>query len=493
MKTITGEEFYELLKSESTSSIDQYSIEILDDLTVNLNNIFHRISISNCNFSGKISFFDTRKEENPFNGIRLYFDKCSFGDLVVSQCFFDELKFINIKSKGNIFSIRECQIYSFEIASSTIQNEDFVIHHNKFITQIHLKDIRTEKGKFSLRKNVFPINEGAFYKPSFINNCQFINCDIYENDFGYELSFLNNTLTDEDKTNHSSNYFKKCIFGKSSFYNTDFGESTKFLSCDFNGATLFENIKNDFNTALDFKNDKFKNTVSFNKTKIHKLNFDNCVFENYAFFQETYFDIIKIDKSIFEKSAFFDDVKIMDIDKCDRRTIRNIKLHLQKVENKIDYNKFRVYEFDAYKADLKKQIDNYKKDKNHFYHRIRDIKHLRRDLFILNLTGFYSDYGTDWKKALKFTLLFGLLLYVTFFIFENCSSSWDINEWQVAPIGFLRFFILTDFYNPLADGKTYISNNGWNHLISWIIFIFGKVVIAFGIYEMIQAFRKFKA
>ena len=56
--------------------------------------------------------------------------------------------------------------------------------------------------------------------------------------------------------------------------------------------------------------------------------------------------------------------------------------------------------------------------------------------------------------------------------------------------GYFRFLIVTDFYNPLEKERIFIDNsNTWG----WIIFILGKIVLAFGIYEMIQAFRKFKA
>ncbi|MGA9639334.1 hypothetical protein, partial [Flavobacterium sp.] len=55
-------------------------------------------------------------------------------------------------------------------------------------------------------------------------------------------------------------------------------------------------------------------------------------------------------------------------------------------------------------------------------------------------------------------------------------------------VSLFRFFLITDFYSPFEAGRNYLTNIG-----SWIPFIFGKIFIAFGIYEMIQSFRKFKA
>ena len=220
---------------------------------------------------------------------------------------------------------------------------------------------------------------------------------------------------------------------------------------------------------------------------IHQLSFEKNVFIGQISLQETYFDIIKIDRTIFEKGAFFDDIQIKKIDDCDRRTIRIIKQELQKAENKIDFSRFRVYEFNAYRKDIRKKLAEFKKDKNRFRHRKREPIQLKRDLFILNISDIVSEYGTDWKRAMKFTLISGLFWYSILYRMENSGTfnSEKINEFFV---GAFRFFLVTDFFNPLENDRTYLEN-GW----SWLIFILGKIFIAFGIYEMIQSFRKFKA
>jgi hypothetical protein len=207
--------------------------------------------------------------------------------------------------------------------------------------------------------------------------------------------------------------------------------------------------------------------------------------------QETYFDIVDIERTIFEKQVYFDDIQIKQIYKCNTRTIRTIKLQLQKAENKIDYNRFRVYEFNAYRDDIKRKLKEFEKDNNHLNHRAREPIQLRRDGFILWLSDIVSEYGTDWKRALKFTLYSGILLYSLFFICENYKYKIDLLNWNNITrftSGLFRFFLVTDFFNPLDSHRTYLTNP-----LSWLIFIFGKIVIAFGIYEMIQSFRKFKA
>ena len=137
------------------------------------------------------------------------------------------------------------------------------------------------------------------------------------------------------------------------------------------------------------------------------------------------------------------------------------------------------------------KLKEYEKDKNHLSHRVREPIQLKRDAFVLWISDIVSEYGTDWKRALNFTFFSGLLIYLAFFSVENFNQTIDLsnwNNWEKLISGFFRFFVVTDFYNPLESDRVYLNNP-----LSWILFIFGKIVIAFGIYETIQSFRKFKA
>jgi hypothetical protein len=90
-----------------------------------------------------------------------------------------------------------------------------------------------------------------------------------------------------------------------------------------------------------------------------------------------------------------------------------------------------------------------------------------------------------------FTLIVGLVFFTSFFIFENSSKTINLGNWQDFVYGYFRFFLITDFKNEYYDsGETVLK---FNCFLSLIPFIIGKIVVAFGIYEMIQSFRKFKA
>jgi hypothetical protein len=200
----------------------------------------------------------------------------------------------------------------------------------------------------------------------------------------------------------------------------------------------------------------------------------DTTFEERISFKETHFDIIKIDRTIFEKGALFDDIQIKKIDDCDRRTIRAIKQELQKAENRIDFNRFRAYELAAHYMELDWKWNSGFIDKS-----------------ILFVTKISTDFGNSWRKALRFTLVGGFSVYLILYSIENHNFQIDFlvwDNWERLFSGFFRFLLVTDFYSPLETDRIYLTNP-----LSWLFFIFGKILIAFGIYEMIQSFRKFKA
>ena len=94
-------------------------------------------------------------------------------------------------------------------------------------------------------------------------------------------------------------------------------------------------------------------------------------------------------------------------------------------------------------------------------------------------------------KGLRFTLISGFTAFSLFFIFENTRLTFDLNNWQDFIYGYFRFFLITDFKNEYYEAGERVLK--FNSIISLFPFIIGKIAIAFGIYEMIQSFRKFKA
>ena len=179
----------------------------------------------------------------------------------------------------------------------------------------------------------------------------------------------------------------------------------------------------------------------------------------------------------FGGGAYFDEMKIHDIlNKIFlkeeqnivqwKRTIRAIKQEFQKNENKIEFNNYRNFELEAHYQELKFDV-NFK------------------DKFILLATKWSSNFG-NWIWSLCFTVIAGLFWYILLYVNEN-SFIFDSSKLSTFFTGYFRFMLVTDFSNPLIQ-KGFLTN-----ILSWILLIIGKIFIAFGIYETIQSFRKFKA
>jgi hypothetical protein len=410
---------------------------------------------------------------------QLEFDTCEFEDLTFISCDIKSSNLVILNANINYLSFRENIEDIHNVRTNIIKNGIIEINGG-IINSINIENICFENGKLKI------INFNSIENCS-INNSTLNHIIISHCEFTSHFEYFGNKTT----SRLDSAFFNHCTFNYSSFFETTFNSDTKFSNCQFLNETKFENLDCEIFSKLKFTYCKFFKSTTFNRALIHQLTFEKNEFVNEISVQETYFDIIKIDRTIFEKGALFDDIQIKKIDNCDRRTIRTIKQELQKKENRIDYNRFRVYEFNAYRKDIKKQLIEFKNDKNGFRHRKRQPQQLKRDLFILNISDIVSEYGTDWKRALKFTLITGLISFTLFFILENIKFRPDLNNWKDFLYGYFRFFLITDFKNEYYKAGESVLK--FNCFLSLVPFIIGKIAVAFGIYEMIQSFRKFKA
>jgi len=404
------------------------------------------VSFSDCIFEDEISIYSSDFKELKFSGFRI--DK----DIQIEWCTMEIFKFNNGSSVGGDFLMYESVVkHEFDCSRLEKFSGKFTANINQY------QEGRIEGLRSSFRKSVFNELELAGYFGA-------VNFD--------ETEIKQNAL------------FSEVIFNKSYFNKALFGTDTKFNSCVFEFLTSFKDSVSI--GSISFEICTFKGQSFFTKAKFNKLSISDTSFEERASFDKLEVNIIKLYLTVFQKITFFDELKINKLLKNDngtiasaddardwRRTLRYIKQEFQKADNRIDYNRFRAYEMDAY------------------YRQLRwDWREEFRDKFILAATYVVTGFDHSWRRALIFTLTAAALFYSAFYISENYMQTFAISQWQQFASGYFRFLLVTDFYNPLADGRSYIDNT---NTIGWFIFILGKIFIAFGIYEMIQAFRKFKA
>ena len=446
MDLIDVEEFYALIEKQNT--IDN---KIINFSTIDLR-YSENITFHNCNFIGNLTIFDSETPESMNETKFTTFENCNFNNCSLVKC---NVNLIIIKNSIfiNNFSIKNSIFFGIRIEDNIDINCQFRITSSIFKSSFWFSNnIFKDKGKMSFFENTF--TEQVFFIENTLRNLIFV-----KNTFSSLTVFSSNNFN-----NFST--FDNCNFEHFDFLNSKI-QSVKFRNCNFLSLANFNDLERIEISKLNFINCEFNRLTSFNYSKIDVLELDKCTFEKKASFDPITVNSLKINQVTFLQGAYFDDIQIKKINDCDRKTIRTIKQELQKAENRIDFNRFRNYELIAHYKELS--------FKNNF-----------KDKFILGATKLSSNFGS-WIWAFWFTILSGLFWYSILYRIENSGvfNSEKVNEFFV---GAFRFFLVTDFFNPLENDRTYLEN-GW----SWLIFILGKIFIAFGIYEMIQSFRKFKA
>ena len=479
---------------------DSYNIENEDLKITKFKSI--EVEFHNCTFNCKSLSINNIIQQD----LSIEFNNCTFNcDVSFYNCKIDSLIFSNTKTikslkiNGNLFNSKEkFEINSFrfnnrkenndnpELNNEIILSTSFSFNNVLFKKYFEFNNINNTEGIFNFSNNIigdelYANNSSCVFHSSHLSNVRFNN-----NIFNPYTSFKNSTFS-FNKDNFTGTgchwnepKFERNEFNKVNFSGIEIVDYIEFDDCKFHSTTWFEECKNLSNSKLKFVACEFKGFSLFNKSKINVLDIDRCTFHKSSSFTDAEFNTLKLFEVKFGGGAYFDEMKINKVlDKSYlkaknekilewKRTLRAIKQELQKTENKIDFNRFRSYELAAHYKELSLW---------------RNFK----DTSILWSTKWTTDFGLSWTRAFWFTILSGLFWYSILYRIENSGvfNSEKVNDFFV---GAFRFFLVTDFYNPLETDRVYLTNP-----LSWFVFILGKIVIAFGIYEMIQSFRKFKA
>jgi hypothetical protein len=108
------------------------------------------------------------------------------------------------------------------------------------------------------------------------------------------------------------------------------------------------------------------------------------------------------------------------------------------------------------------------------------------ELFLLNLNNISNKNGLSWSRGLLFTFLAWILFYGLFIMSRDGIGDVFFLSIETNREGFINYLWLPSGLKDLFnDSKT----TSW---LSSSIFILGKIAIAYGIYQTITAFRKYK-
>lgn len=422
------------------------------------------VTFAGCKFEGsEVLFEEIRNKSLIIRFIDCAFD-CYFS---FSNCFVSGLHFIDTQRISQSFEISGSNVSRFYFKSSKKESENLLngnvtISGNHFTEKVDCENLIQVVGQFVFTNNKIQSSENdpEIKSSSIFKNATLSNCDFSRTFFGKETQFDGAKFIGESSFQCYDSYFEKAYFNA-----VDFGKTALFNGSGFRDYVIFNNCRNLGETIGDFSGCSFEKDVYFDFTRFNDLTIKNVVFAGKASFANCTFQKLDLNQLVFEKPAFFDEIEILNLKECDKKTLRSIKQELQRTNNRIDYNKFKAYELDAYNSELRNR---------HW-----------RDKFILWLNSISSKHGLDWVNALVFTFCVALLFYIPYFILENFSYELEISPNSIN-------YFLTGYFKFLIPSYVSPFENGLSKWFQFIPFISGKIFIAYGIYQTIVSFRKYR-
>jgi len=316
-----------------------------------------------------------------------------------------------------------------------------------------------------------------FSKSKFVSSVHFSKCE-----FNYYLGF---TDCDFEKKVR----FHEVIFSKKvNFHNAVFNDLADFWSSSFIKRMIF--YKTDFLGTTVFSKVLFESNVLFTYTLIEKL----LILRGAKFSQGLDLSLSIISGKMSPFDIQIDNyISVLDVDndntyehmvsvsgdipdKNKRETFRILKQQFLNQNNSIDYLKYSALEQNAYTKQLNDKVWNRKA----FYNNIQNY-------IILGLNYISNNHGKSYIRGIVFTLTVGLLFFY-FSLIATDEYSFGFNNFWEATIKSVKYYF--SFINPThkTNHMDELHPNNWFYLWDFI----GRAFIAYGIYQTVQAFRKFK-
>lgn len=455
MEKISEEILFNLLRCGKTIKNREINCE-----EINLENIL-LAEFDNCEFTSPRTHFtknSTYENETTTPKINISFKSCSFNNLLIRKINnFGNVRFFHIKMATSILIHHSnCESFDFE-DSDNINCRIEILHCNFQKRFAFINNTFIKNGKFQLHEN-------TYYKPTVIINNTFNGLNFTKQYFKDFLIFENKFIKNSVSSINESE-FEKVKFSKSNFSNLT------LHNCNFLSTTWFEECKNLDNSELKFVACAFKKYVLFDNSSIHSFEISHSFFERKVSFDSFETNKMKLHQVAFEKVAYFDNLNKSNekgIEEWDRKTLRAIKRELTNSHNQIDYLRFKAYELNAYKKEVDQNKLNWK------------------DSLILYFNQDSNYFGLDWTKGISFIFQWSFVFYLLYII-SYSARIYDIN--CVPKIeDFLVIYL--KFTNPFSFLKPPLEDTE-NYFLPFLFFLLGKVLVSYGIYQTIQAFRKF--
>lgn len=370
--------------------------------------------------------------------------------------------------------------------------------------------------------------------------CVFKNCDFLKAvDFKYAVlshfEFINCSFKEKisiEKT-FTNIIFRECFISNLDCEDAIFGAQAKkklgklkLYTCELHKV----NFKNaTFHNLVNFFNSKFYEPVTFYKTKF----FDTAVFSAVNFKENVLFSYTEINESLILRGTYpekgFDlslaiirgNLNVFNFQINDYNTYNTIhkdvntemkkysgqnayinayqrvyynavtRNHLIPVENKRETYRIIKNQLESQKNFIDAIPYKVKESRTHFkesWQQLRNGVHVFNpisNLIVLSLNGISNWFGSSYIQGAIFTVLIGGLFFTLGLShISDFKFTWDYEQWQ------WEYFV--QFLNPTHrfDYMKAIDENPRTWFFIWDFI--GRIFVSYGIYQTIQAFRKYK-
>jgi len=324
------------------------------------------------------------------------------------------------------------------------------------------------------RKGIFDLEDCHFkFDVNFENAKRVISEHVYfSNSVFYGKTSFNGIIF-QKKANFDNCTFKKqvdfsnCIFENDiNLFDSKFQKNSSFIACEFKGKVNAWNMSFSENVTFKWTNFRSKVNLSDLKAKYGKVELYGVNFEGNAYFYNSKIKNLDLKKSVIDKGLFYLGAEISVIK---RETARIIKNEFLNQNNRIEALKYHQKEMIAYFKELTTNIFR-PNSLNSFFKSLGDIT-----ILIINFIS--NGFGLWWVLSVIFLFTSTYLMFCWYLSNLNLTSS--IEFWEYYP----KFILPTHKFG-------FIENTTPDKYANLIDF-FGRVVSSFGIYQTIQAFRKF--
>ncbi len=329
--------------------------------------------------------------------------------------------------------------------------------------------------------------------------------------------FVNNAVVLQNLQGNNKFHFDQCKFHKSlilaprfqgSFNNAEFFDSISISPlryCEFSGSKFHKLVKLE---PGDYRNIYFSNTEFHSKIVAEECRFHKLLDFNSALFK----DKVNFKGAIFEKEVYFKEASFQGevqftntqfkgftyLNSCKFKLapdFQNAKFHegtdftnteFQDVASPFAYNNYRT---------LKNKMNSLQAyyEANIFY-ALEQQSLLRKfrwrkdfwNIILLGVNHISNKHNQSWIRGVAFTLGIGFVFYFLFLksIGEPISPSLNFDIERFGELA-KKFWI---FMNPLHSVDFLNTDStSWSSFFDYV----GRIFIGYGIYQTIQAFRKF--